>query len=84
MRRISFRDCPYCNSAEVYRSHRKTWGDLAVFLCLLEVARCHGCMRRHLRPVFLPAPKYVPAIDKAKENKTIPIRVDDETWKRSA
>jgi hypothetical protein len=41
-------------------------------------------MRRHLRPVFLPAPKYTPAIDEAKENKTIPIRVDDETWKRSA
>jgi hypothetical protein len=84
MRRISFKDCPYCSSSEVYRSHRKTWGDMASLLCLLEVVRCYGGMRRHLRPVFLPAPKYMPGIDKEKENKAVPIRADDETWKRSA
>jgi hypothetical protein len=79
MHRISFSDCPYCDSTEVYRSRRKTWGDLASLFFLLGIARCHSCMRRHFRPVFLPAPEYIPPLSK----KPIPIRTDQDR-KRSA
>jgi len=80
MRRISFRDCPYCHSEEVYRSHQSTWGDLASRIFLLGPARCHGCMRRHLRPVFFPAHEQVPLMGK----KPVPVRADGDDRKRSA
>lgn len=79
MRRISFSDCPYCHSSEVYRSRRKTWGDLGSLFFLLGIARCRGCMRRHFRPVFFLAPEYI----SRPANKPIPIRIDQDR-KRSA
>ena len=80
MRRISLTDCPYCGSSNVYRSHAKAWTDLAGLVFLLGLARCHGCMRRHYRPLFLPAPEYV--ISSAK--KPSQTRTEDETRERSA
>jgi hypothetical protein len=82
MRRISFRACPYCGSSEVYRSRRKSWSDLAALLFFLGIARCHGCMRRHFRPLFSPAPDHVVLVS---EDATAPIRADeDDNVKRSA
>jgi len=78
--RISFRDCPYCSSSEVYRSHRKTWGDLAALFFLLCPTRCHGCMRRHFRPIFLRARIHVTAIAK----KSVQTRANEDKQKRSA
>jgi hypothetical protein len=81
MRRISFGDCPYCGrSEEVYRSHRKTWGDLAALFFLLSPARCHGCMHRHFRPLFWPAPEF--QIPSAK--KPVQARANEDERKRSA
>jgi hypothetical protein len=78
--RISFRNCPYCGSSEVYGSHRKTWGDLTALFFLLGPVRCHGCMRRHFRPLFLPARNYITAIV-----KPITVREDeDDKRKRTA
>jgi len=80
MRRISFTDCPYCCSSKVYRSHCKRWGDFASLLFLLAPTRCHDCMRRHFRPIFIPAPRYIPPEPK----KVVPIRADEDGWKFSA
>jgi hypothetical protein len=37
-------------------------------------------MRRHFRPIFLPALRYIPPIAK----KVVPIRADEDDWKFSA
>jgi hypothetical protein len=78
--RISFRDCPYCGSSEVYRSHGKTWGDFAARFFFLDPARCHYCMRRHFRPIFLRARSYVTVTTK----KPVQTRANDDKRKRSA
>ena len=59
MRKISISNCPYCGSPEVYRSRPKTFPDYAVLFLLLEPVRCHRCIRRHFRPIFLPTPEYL-------------------------
>jgi hypothetical protein len=54
MRRIGLRNCPYCGNAEVYTSQPKTWRDEVCRFFFLQVVRCHACMCRHYRPLFLP------------------------------
>jgi hypothetical protein len=62
MRRVSLKNCPYCDCSEVYApSTRTLWQKMAV-LFFLRLVRCHVCMRRHFRPIFLPATKH-PATD---------------------
>lgn len=80
MRKIGLNDCPYCASSEVYRSHPKTWSDLASLFFLLGLARCHCCMRRHYRPLFFSAPEYVTPSAK----RPVRTRADDGKRERSA
>ena len=55
MRRISLKNCPYCGCSKIYVSPSKTlWQKISVVF-LLRLVRCHVCMRRHFRPIFLPA-----------------------------
>jgi len=59
MLRLGFGDsCPYCGNLAVYRSQPERPLDRACWLLLLEVARCHGCMRQHYRPLLFAAPEY--------------------------
>jgi hypothetical protein len=58
VRRIGLKNCPYCGSSRVYISAPKTLGERLSVLFLLRLVRCHGCMRRHVRPLLLPAPKH--------------------------
>lgn len=55
MRRIGLRKCPYCGSAKVYVSAPKALREKVPTAFLLRFVRRHGCMRRHLRPLLLPA-----------------------------
>jgi hypothetical protein len=58
VRRIGLKNCPYCGSSKVYISAPKTLRESLSALFLLRLVRCHGCMRRHVRPLLLPAPKH--------------------------
>ena len=65
MRRIGLQECPYCSSLEVYESRATTWLRRASELVLLRTVRCHGCMRRHYRPVWVTTLKSpTPAVKK--------------------
>jgi hypothetical protein len=67
MRRIGLKNCPYCGSSKVYISTPKTLGEKLPALFLLQLVRCHACMRRHLRPLFAPAAKH-------PEGHTVPAK----------
>lgn len=54
MRRIGLNGRPYCLSFEVYRSQPVTWLDRACAVFLLQLVRCHVCLRQHYRPLHLP------------------------------
>lgn len=54
MRRIGLNNCPYRGNAEIYSSRPTTWQDELCGLLFLQVLRCHSCMRRHYRPLFMP------------------------------
>jgi hypothetical protein len=54
MRRIGFNNCPYCGKDEIYASRPSSWRDELCGFLFLQVVRCHACMRRHYRPLFLP------------------------------
>lgn len=60
MRRIGWKQCPYCLNDEVYRSRKEplTWPDRLCMFLFLRLVRCRSCEERHYRPFFLPAPKY--------------------------
>jgi hypothetical protein len=54
MRRISLRNCPYCGCSRIFVSRSATWWHrVCVFVFLLRLVRCHVCMRRHFRPMFV-------------------------------
>jgi hypothetical protein len=56
MLRIGGKTCPYCGRAEVYISYpKRVWEELAILL-LLRPVRCHDCMRRFYRPLFMSTP----------------------------
>jgi len=53
--RVGFKeDCPYCHQADIYISRPKSLGEEVVILLLLRPVRCHNCMHRFLRPLFVP------------------------------
>ena len=54
MRRIGLQSCPYCGKDEIYASRPRTWHDELCCFFFLQVVRCHSCMRRYYRPLFLP------------------------------
>jgi len=59
MLKIGFDDCcPYCGNLAVYRSRPETRFGRACSLLMLDLARCHGCLRQHYRLIFSPAPEY--------------------------
>ena len=78
MRRIGLQNCPYCGSGEIYTSQPKTWRDEVCCFFFVQVVRCHSCMRRHYRPLFLP-PVPTPAA-----KKPIQIVANEEQRERSA
>ena len=59
MFRIGLGDtCPHCGSFAVFRSRPETRLAKALELFLFDIARCHGCMRQHYRPLAFPAPEF--------------------------
>lgn len=58
MRRISFKNCPYCGCSKIYATSSTTRWQTIWSLFLLRLVRCHVCMRRHYRPMFVPVAKY--------------------------
>ena len=77
MRRIGPQDCPYCGNTEIYASRPRTWHEVCGFF-FLQVVRCHSCMRRYYRPLFLPPVPIPPA------KKPIQTVANDEQPERSA
>lgn len=56
MLRIGWEKCPYCRRPDAYISSPKSlWEEVAVLL-LLRPVRCHDCMHRFYRPLFVPTP----------------------------
>ena len=54
LRRLTLRSyCPYCLSSRVYFSRPTGWWEENLFVFLLRPVRCHSCMRRRYRPIFL-------------------------------
>ena len=77
MRRIGLLNkCPYCGKAEELRTSRpQTWHDEVCLFFFLQVVRCHSCMRRHYRPLFLlPVPV-------ESEEKPVNLHANDEERK---
>lgn len=70
MRRIGLQECPYCSSHEVYESQGTTCRGRASGLLLLRVVRCHGCMRRHYGPIWVPALEY-PTLSVKKQAQAV-------------
>jgi hypothetical protein len=87
MRKIGLKSCPYCGkSDEIYSSRPKSWRDELCGLLFLQVVRCHGCMRRHYRPLFLPPVSIWEEPDNKKPIQKKPIQAiasDDEKRKQA-
>lgn len=79
MRRIGLRGCPYCGKVEIYGSRPRSWHDEVCRWFFLEVVRCHACMRRHYRPLFLP-----PVTTPARKKRIQTTAIIDEQQERSA
>jgi hypothetical protein len=79
VRRISLKNCPHCGRPdELYSSRPHTWGDELCLFFFLQVVRCHSCMHRHYRPLFLQA---VPAWTEAEPLETV---ANEEKQQRQA
>jgi hypothetical protein len=70
MLRIGWRTCPHCGRGDIYSSRPQTWSDKACYLFFLQVVRCHSCMDRFFRPLFLPS-LAVPANQAKKPSQAI-------------
>jgi hypothetical protein len=82
MLQIGF-DCPYCHRANIYISRPKSLGEEIVILLLLQPVRCHDCMHRFLRPLFVDTPlpyatvgSRSPAQQAAASEKVEQLRLD--------
>ena len=54
MPRIGRSVCPYCcGSSHIYVSRFKSLWEVAASLLLLRPVRCHDCLSRFYRPVFM-------------------------------
>jgi hypothetical protein len=53
MQRIGLERCPRCRSTAIYASRIQGFRDVAGMLFLLRPVRCHRCMLRHFRPLFV-------------------------------
>jgi len=80
MYRIGLERCPYCGGSDVYASRPKSlWQELPI-LFLLRLARCHHCMHRHYRPLFVPTPQHPPKTSKSLRQ----VNMDNPVEHRSA
>jgi hypothetical protein len=77
VRRVGLKNCPYCGKAEeLYSSRPQTWRDELCLFFFFQVVRCHSCMRRHYRPLFMqPVPVW-------PEAKAKPVKAVGEEEKR--
>ena len=82
LRKVSLKNCPYCLSSQVYFSQPKTWWEKTLFIFLLQLVRCHNCMRRHYRPIMFAIPKH-PATE-AVERKAPQVIAAEERQDRLA
>jgi len=81
--RIAWESCPYCHRSDVYvSSPRSLWEEIAVLL-LLRPVRCHDCMHRFYRPLFVPTP-IVPARSAASKKPTQQTDTTEKDKQRSA
>ena len=56
MHSLALNNCPFCEHANIRVSQRKSaWEKIAVVLMIRPV-RCHGCMNRFYRPLFVATP----------------------------
>ena len=56
MHSLALNNCPFCEHANIRVSQRKSaWEKIAVVLMIRPV-RCHGCMNRFYRPIFVATP----------------------------
>ncbi len=54
MRPISLKNCPYCGCSKIFVSRSAIWWrKVCAVVFLLRLVRCHTCMRRHFRPIFV-------------------------------
>ena len=67
--RVGFQHCPYCHWADIYRTRPKSVGDRILILLMLRPVRCHDCMRRFYRPLFVPT-SHAPLEDPIQESET--------------
>ena len=82
MLRVGLTQCPYCRRADIYISHPKDfWEEIAILL-LLRPVRCHDCMRRFLRPLFVSTPVALHGINSRKSAQPFPAK--EKQHKRSA
>lgn len=55
MLKFGLNHCPHCGTSDaLYNSLPETRRDELCLFFFLQVVNCHGCMRRHYRPLFSP------------------------------
>ena len=83
MLRIALESCPYCHRSNVYVSSPKSLWEEAAVLLLLRPVRCHHCMHRFYRPLFVPTP-IAPARTTASKKLTQQTGTTEKDKQRSA
>jgi hypothetical protein len=73
--RIGFENCPRCYRAEIYASRPRGLWDRILLLASIQPVRCHDCMFRFYRPMFLsgekPAPQKRAEVKKPSSNSSV-------------
>jgi hypothetical protein len=82
MRRVSLKNCPYCGCSQIYVSSSATLWQRTSVLFLLRLVRCHTCMHRHFRPIFVATPK--PPSTDAVSRKSVDVVPIKKAEKRPA
>ena len=58
MLRFGTENCPHCDQGEIYVSRPQGLREELLILLLLRPVRCHSCLARFYRPLWLPTPVY--------------------------
>jgi hypothetical protein len=79
MLKLGMRNCPHCNSTEVYISRPQRLREELAILLSLRPVRCHHCMLRHYRPLFVPTllPDNSPMQSRKASRQAIPAEPDE-------
>ena len=83
MRSISLKNCPYCGCSKIYASSSALLWRAISWLFLIRLVRCHVCMRRHYRPIFVATPEN-PARGTAREAAAVMAITAKEKQKHPA